>query len=190
MKKQHIYEAAAELIASNGFAKVSVQDIADKAGVSPATIYNYFGTKEQLHADMLEFWVNEQIVAYEEILASNRPYPEKVKAIMLMESRNVKAILPEASLPSLPLLPEGSEDRLQSFFVRLADEGQAEGYMDRSLTDVLLLRYFRMYMSELRHISTSGSQAEQEAAVDQLLHLFFYGLMGQTAIKAADSDRG
>ena len=38
--------AALELVAEHGFAQVTVDQIAERAGVSPRTLFNYWGTKE------------------------------------------------------------------------------------------------------------------------------------------------
>ena len=49
--KEEIRQAAEELFSQFGADKVSVNDIAHKAGVSQATIYNNFGSKDELLRD-------------------------------------------------------------------------------------------------------------------------------------------
>lgn len=44
--KQRIYEAAMELFQEKGYVSTTVQEIAEQAGVSRATMFNYFPTKE------------------------------------------------------------------------------------------------------------------------------------------------
>ncbi len=44
----HIQQVALELISSRGFDKVTVEEVAAAAEVSPSSIYRYFGTKEGL----------------------------------------------------------------------------------------------------------------------------------------------
>ena len=46
--RQHIADTAWALIADNGFARVTVAEIARVAGVAEATVFNYFATKEDL----------------------------------------------------------------------------------------------------------------------------------------------
>lgn len=49
-----IVEAAADLFCAQGYAAVSVAQLAKAAGVSPATIYKVFGTKEAVFREMVE----------------------------------------------------------------------------------------------------------------------------------------
>ncbi|MBL1107791.1 TetR family transcriptional regulator [Streptomyces sp. 5-8] len=46
--EMRIYRVAVDLFAERGFDEVSVQQIADAAEVSKMTVFNYFGTKEEL----------------------------------------------------------------------------------------------------------------------------------------------
>ena len=45
---KRIQGAAVELFSKHGFAKTTVEDIARKAGVGPATVYRLFDTKERI----------------------------------------------------------------------------------------------------------------------------------------------
>lgn len=44
----HVQEVAVGLFTERGFDAVSIEQVAEAAGVSPSTIYRYFGTKEGL----------------------------------------------------------------------------------------------------------------------------------------------
>lgn len=46
--RDQILLVAARLFSERGFANVSIRDICDTAGVTPPTIYHYFGNKDQL----------------------------------------------------------------------------------------------------------------------------------------------
>jgi AcrR family transcriptional regulator len=49
--RQLIADSAARLFAEHGYERVAVSDVAREAEVSEQTVYNYFGTKEQLVTD-------------------------------------------------------------------------------------------------------------------------------------------
>ena len=55
-KKESIRRAALDLFGVHGIKKVSVNDVARRAGVSPVTIYNYYGSKQGLVHDAAR-WV-------------------------------------------------------------------------------------------------------------------------------------
>ena len=49
--RRHIADAAARLFAEHGYENVAVSDVARAAEVAEQTVYNHFGTKEQLVTD-------------------------------------------------------------------------------------------------------------------------------------------
>ena len=60
--KEDIRRAAEELFSKFGADKVSVNDIARKAGVSQATIYNNFGSKDELVPDSAAYTKRDFVV--------------------------------------------------------------------------------------------------------------------------------
>lgn len=52
--RRHIAETAARLFAERGYENVAVSDVARAAEVAEQTVYNHFGTKEQLVTDQDE----------------------------------------------------------------------------------------------------------------------------------------
>lgn len=51
--RDQILAVAARLFAERGFANVSIRDICDTAGVTPPTIYHYFGNKDRLFQEVI-----------------------------------------------------------------------------------------------------------------------------------------
>ena len=47
-RKDRIMDAALRIFAEKGFQNATITEISKEAGVSEATIYEYFGTKEDL----------------------------------------------------------------------------------------------------------------------------------------------
>jgi AcrR family transcriptional regulator len=53
-KRREIVAKAWELFKENGFERTTMSDISDRVGGSKATLYGYYGSKEQLFAAVLE----------------------------------------------------------------------------------------------------------------------------------------
>ncbi|MDF2190816.1 TetR family transcriptional regulator [Paraflavitalea sp. CAU 1676] len=70
-KREHILLVAEDLFAVKGFDGSSVRDIANQAGVNLAMISYYFGSKENLLKELIEFRFRSSVVALEE--KSNDP---------------------------------------------------------------------------------------------------------------------
>lgn len=64
--RQHIAETARRLFAERGFEQVTVAEIARAAEVAPATVFNYFPTKEDLFYNRLEAFEEDLLKAIRE----------------------------------------------------------------------------------------------------------------------------
>ena len=80
--KEDIRKAAWELFSQFGVGKVSIADIARKAGVSQATIYNNFGSKDALAREFVTSAVDQLVNRVQEVLTPDRPYREKMAAFI------------------------------------------------------------------------------------------------------------
>lgn len=185
-KIQQIFSSSFELFSKYGFQKVSVNEIAENAKVSPATIYNYFGTKEQLYADMLMNWLDKQLEQCEKILDSECPFPEKTKEIILLEAKNLKIlsdkfqISPFSEVSGLmQMLESYNEQKIMPFFMKFVAIGKQEGYIHRDQTEDMIMLYFTMYKNELGRYWEASYQGRITRSIDQLMELFFYGLVGE-----------
>ncbi len=58
---EHLLQAAARTIARRGFAATRVADVADEAGVSPATVHYHFKAKEEILVRAL-LWAHERLI--------------------------------------------------------------------------------------------------------------------------------
>ncbi|KMZ43592.1 MULTISPECIES: TetR/AcrR family transcriptional regulator [Bacillales] len=185
-KIDQIYSAALQLFSKHGFQKVSVNEIAQNAKVSPATIYNYFGTKEQLYADMLMNWMDKQLEQYERILDSGSSFPEKTKDIMLLEAKNLHTLTDElqnapfSELSGLLQRIESEyEQKIRHFFTRFVALGKQEGYIQRDLTEEMMMMYFTMYKNELGRQWEVSNRERVTLSMEQWVDMFFFGLVGQ-----------
>jgi TetR/AcrR family transcriptional regulator, mexJK operon transcriptional repressor len=74
-KRSAIVQAALRLFLRDGFARTSVDAIADEAGVSKRTIYNHFGDKENLFLSVVSETFDAMIAAFVDLMTR---YPTDV----------------------------------------------------------------------------------------------------------------
>ena len=65
-----------------GVKRVSISAIARKARVSPATIYDHFGSKEALAREFVTTMIDQLVSQVQEVLAPERPFREKMAAFV------------------------------------------------------------------------------------------------------------
>jgi len=95
--KEEIRKAAWELFSRFGVDKVSMMDIAHKAGVSQVTIYNNFGSKEALAREFVSVMVEMLESRVQEIVAMEGSYLDKMAAFFQFISAMMAGGRPSAS---------------------------------------------------------------------------------------------
>ncbi len=86
-KKDQILRAAEELFKRQGFRKTTVDDVARLARVSKVTVYNHFTDKQGLIEEALRKLTRDKIKQYGRILSSDRPWAERLNAVVLDKYR-------------------------------------------------------------------------------------------------------
>src|ERR1700744_2423122 len=71
-RPQEILEAAFAEFSRNGYAMTTLEQIAERAGVTKGTIYVYFDSKEQLFITMVRGLMKVTLDALEEMLESHQ----------------------------------------------------------------------------------------------------------------------
>ncbi len=178
-KAKQIFAASLDLVCQYGFDKVSVSEIAGHARVSPATIYNYFGTKEQLYLSMLNHWVDAQLYEYDAILESERSYPDKVRAIMTLEAHNVRLLARMSQgqdTRPLQAFLAVVEEKLEAFYRKLIRIGREEDQIAHQYADRIMLRHFKIFFREISEYLSTPGHHDQDEDLDQLLQLFIFGI--------------
>lgn len=69
-RRRDILDAARARIAEHGYLSLNMRDLAAGAGVSPATLYSYFATKEELFATLYAEAIRAHTVAYRPVAAA------------------------------------------------------------------------------------------------------------------------
>lgn len=196
--KEEIRRAAWELFAQFGVARVSMADIARKAGVSQATIYNNFESKEALAREFETDVVDRLVGRIEQVLAQEKPFREKMAAFLSFIAEMLAAGRPfEAGTnvftsstdlqndPEIRRMRDATREKMTALLLRLAAEGRAQGEVNVSVSEEALRIYFGAFMDmfidpQLQRRSTSSPDLVQE-----LGSLMISGLTGPGAAAGA-----
>nr|WP_077604025.1 TetR/AcrR family transcriptional regulator [Oceanobacillus sojae] len=154
-KKKNILEAAFELMNRNEEGKnITMDKIAKHANVGKATLFKYFGSKDNLIHEVFQHVINQLIDSAKEIMAENKPFEET----MITLSQNKISLLDKISQPfymkMMDFFTEKDEDGLslmmQKFnevnygmLLDLFHRGRKEGKVDLKYSDEFLLLYFQ-----------------------------------------------
>lgn len=90
-KQDTIRNAALACFAKHGYEKASIHDIAAAAGISKASIFQYFGTKQALYEYLFQYCVSQMKQAYDlSALDANADFFDRVWAASVMKVENLK----------------------------------------------------------------------------------------------------
>lgn len=134
-KKKQIIHALTDLIGTKNLKKIGVREIAEHANVSPASIYNFFGSKEEL-AKQVFFQVTEEVTEETRKLIDDNTlsFKEKVKQLLsvslkrqeLFNSEGLKNFMFEDKSFKKYIDKLVHEQQIP-MFMRLIDQGKEEG---------------------------------------------------------------
>ncbi|ATW27467.1 TetR/AcrR family transcriptional regulator [Candidatus Formimonas warabiya] len=183
-KKNKIRTAALELFCMYGTEKTSINEIAQKAGVAPASIYNYFGSKEGLMKDTVIDLLESGWKARKELWETDLPFPELLKRALSMNDDFIDYINLEtlrALLDSDPEIKKLADDFYQHRYPEIVgqfiEKGRREGYIRKELSIEAATIYLKMYQNVVQQPEMLKNRNKD--LLKELCDLMLYGLAGQ-----------
>lgn len=185
-KKESIRRAALDLFQAHGFRKVSVSEIARRAGVSQVTIYNYFGNKEALVNDVIRWFIGILVERYLAVMTSDRPFAGKLEEIVFDKSEIAAQFHGELLTTFIRTNPDlqGWVEKMMGEKIKPAVEdffrtGIREGFIDASLSTGTIMTYFeiirRGFYGSPELVDRVG---RDPVLMKELIRLITYGLNG------------
>jgi len=89
IKNERILNVAQKIFATFGLKKTTVDEIAQKAGIGKGTIYNYFKSKEELFAKVVEREVKELKEKITEAVQKVDPPEKKLEAFLITKIKHL-----------------------------------------------------------------------------------------------------
>jgi AcrR family transcriptional regulator len=188
--KEEIRRAAWELFGRFGVERVSMADIARKAGVSQATIYNNFGSKDALAREFVTGVIDRLVEQFEARLAPEQSFWDKMAASVRFVSEMMgQAGSSEANPvafgagdllddPEIRRIRESAEERMGNLLLELVREGQAQGEIRAGLSEDALRVYFTAFMDMFTGPQFQALYVKDPRVVDDLGTLMIDGMRG------------
>jgi AcrR family transcriptional regulator len=189
--KEDIRRAAEELFSRFGTAKVSVNDIARKAGVSQATIYNNFGSKDELVHDYHNIIVKKIASSFRDILVWKKSWAEKLQGIIqswldAADQYNIEigklervGVSNTAKGQATAPRPDAISLEIENSFREFLKEGREQGNLRADISDEAIITYIRFFQQGIANNLAIHDRMRRDAKLSQdLLSLFIYGING------------
>lgn len=187
--KEDIRNAAWELFSQFGVEKVSMSDIARKAGVSPATIYNNFGGKDVLVQEFITTMVDHLMGEAEAIVTLDASFEQKIAALFQYITDKLVSTTPTPDNPlfsgsvdlhndpQIKRIRESAQEKMTQLVMELVAEGKREGQVNSALSDEALAIYFSLFMEAFVRPDYQMQFHQNSKLISDLGSLMLYGLI-------------
>ncbi len=156
-KKQAIIQMALELFDQYGFEKVTMTDIAEKAHVSRASIYNFFESKDNLRRIIIKDILDDSIGKVQKLLEEQGNFIDKVsKYIQVRTWYYGKYSLQffVDTVESDPELRQCFDDFAavhRQLLMKFIDEGKQSGVFSPDISNTAIEMYLDIFQSYYLH---------------------------------------
>jgi AcrR family transcriptional regulator len=185
-KRQKIITAAIYLFShTHDVKRVSLEDIAEKAEVSPATIYNNFGDRDTLLFEIIKEIASRTLERNRAIVHSSLPFPQKLIGIIGSKmdiADQVSGELIEKLVAQdkkiAPFIDQLYHQEIKPLWLEIIADGKKQGYIDSSVDDNALVTYLDViqagYQAKPEFFKNFGSNLN---LIKQITNMMFYGFL-------------
>jgi AcrR family transcriptional regulator len=181
LREEAILDATQALMAEQGYSQMSMDDVAARLGVSKATLYQHFPSKEELVINVI---VRSMRRGEEFIQQQDPSLPALVRLERVMRNAlehqaelwTARIMLPAASVPLHPLF-QAQAQRLNLALTQLVDTAKAEGDIAPHLSTAVIVLMLRGIMREGSHGTLLANNEYSIAELrDTLIEILFNGI--------------
>ena len=188
--KGEIRKAAWDLFSQFGVDRVSVSDIAKKAGVSQATIYNNFENKDALALEFVTSIVDQLVDSAEAVLAPDLPFWEKLTVFIdfiagmpFEKTLNMNRTVFSGSIdlqrdPKIKEIHDAAHKRMTILLLALVQDGKDQGEINQDIPEEAFEIFFKAIMGVFIDPQHQHRFGDNPQLVKDLGALMIHGLRG------------
>jgi len=183
-KKNQILQSLTDMIMTRNFKEIGVREIAQQAGVSPASIYNFFGNKEVLAKEVFYYQMDEAGKDFIKMMNSDLPFEDKMNKMYEVSVNNQESLNSEGLKNFMfedPAFKEHIEQYASTVIIpevmKLIEQGKAEGKIAGGVSAEAIMIFMNGIIAMMSNPSIS-----EKLTVDlrkELGNLFLYGIFGK-----------
>ena len=186
--KERILRATLELFQVRGIKKTTTNDVAHKAGVSPATVYNHFGSKEDLVHAAVKYFLASTAADFRNIMEGDLPYYKKLEQILLNKSELLGQYQGEimqmliSEEPEIRQVVESvSRVEITPYIIEFYEEGKRQGYINPELSAKTIMHFSEIIRRGMAAESSLSEDSEHNRKLlQELIPLYLYGILGKS----------
>lgn len=183
-KKRQIIHALTDLVMTRNLKDIGVREIAERADVSPASIYNFFGSKEELAKQVIYYHMEESAAVFKELVEDKQlPFREKVNKLFELSMKKQESINSEG-MKNLMFedpdfqkhIEEYSQRTAVPILMQIIEQGKAEGEIAHAISTRAIMVFIGALTAMLSNPAVRDSM-DLELRKD-FAQLFLYGVFG------------
>ena len=185
-KLQQLVETAWDLFWRYGFTRVSIEEICKEAGVSKMTFYKHFKNKTDLVRFIMLETSKQSIKIYEEIMAQDIPFAEKIQKsvqLKLEQTENIseeffKDIHRQNDSELNKIIREQMASNVQivtSWYI----DAQEKGDVRRNIKPEFIVYFMNHLLDMAKDEKLLGLYDNPHDLIMELTNFFFYGILPQ-----------
>jgi AcrR family transcriptional regulator len=196
--REQILSIAEEKFFTQGFSKVSIEELASELGISKKTLYKNFESKEALLSQLMERKMAAAQIRVEAILAQCEPLPEKIKQLGEFIGTFLQKLSPiflkdlSKNVPDLwKRIDEFRTKRLQESFKKIWREGLEQGVVrDDVPEDIMTLALVGALRSVINPEVLSQHSFSSKEALEAVFKIVFQGTLTENGkLRLAETTR-
>ncbi|MFC1998369.1 TetR/AcrR family transcriptional regulator [Chloroflexota bacterium] len=196
--KESIMNAALELFNAHGFKKVSINEIAAKADVSPVSLYNHFGSKQGLVKEVLKKILEGIHEKQKSIITADVTYMQKMQNLFSAKMNAAYEFQGEHFQTEIYGDPEIQEfigqliaPKIYKLISDFFEEGKAKGYINPDISPQSIMTFIEVFQKGWGAISNLPKDPQQLSnMIHDMQMITLYGLMGKPSDKPKFDNQG
>lgn len=181
-KTSAILKSALSQYMQKGLQDTTVAEIAADAGVSKVTIFNYFGTKDNLVREVVLYYITEVYEEFRSLVHSDLSFESKLENMIFLKSSGmehsssefINEIMEEFNRQDSRIRELYEREGLE-LYMHLFMQGKEEGKVHSELSLEAMMVYLSIFSEGLRKKSVYSAVLPY---TKEVMELFLYGLAG------------